>query len=450
MYARKIIVWTTVLFILCVSFSQASSILIQCNISAATIKIDSKDYGITDENGKAYISDISPGTHEVSVSKERYTTFTKSVTVKKELTCFVKATLLLSDITPPEIKVISPAPSRGIKVVLSINTTKIIGLARDEGDIESVIVNGTGAVIEKPSENELKLLPGNTVKFSGNVTLVPGANTVHIKAVDKNGNESFIDYVIEKEEENIIASLNMECHALLIGIDEYDYWNDLNNPVRDVQALAQDLEDIYGFNTQVVENANKSTILQNIRSFYNQQFKENSQLLIVLAGHGYFDDLSKIGYFVPADGKKPSDDPINESYISYLDLQNTITNFNCKHILLVLDACFSGTFNRQIALRGDTDTNLNLPKREYILHKLKYKTRKVITSGGKEYVSDGDVHSPFVRGFLSGLRNFGGQDGILSIEELMVSYMDALNPSPYLMPFREGDEPGSSFLFIAR
>ena len=55
---------------------------------------------------------------------------------------------------------------------------------------------------------------------------------------------------------------------------------------------------------------------------------------------------------------------------------------------------------------------------EYINRKLKLKTRKFLTSGGKEYVSDGrpGQHSPFVRKLLEAIRSYGGDDSVLSAE----------------------------------
>ena len=67
-----------------------------------------------------------------------------------------------------------------------------------------------------------------------------------------------------------------------------------------------------------------------------------------------------------------------------------------------------------------------------------------------EYVSDGipGNHSPFMKQLLKGLRDYGGKDGILTVEELMENYMNYINPQPYLMEFQYGNEPGSSFIFI--
>ena len=78
-----------------------------------------------------------------------------------------------------------------------------------------------------------------------------------------------------------------------------------------------------------------------------------------------------------------------------------------------------------------------------------YKSRKYLTSGGKEYVSDGikGQHSPFASKLLEALRSNGGEDGILTMTEVY-NYMEKTSPTPHYGTFGD-DEPGSDFLFIS-
>ncbi|MBP6721260.1 MAG: hypothetical protein KA239_02995, partial [Bacteroidia bacterium] len=86
----------------------------------------------------------------------------------------------------------------------------------------------------------------------------------------------------------------------------------------------------------------------------------------------------------------------------------------------------------------------------FINRKLQFKTRRYLTSGGKEYVPDGapGSHSPYARKFLDALRNYGGHDRIMTLAELVL-YFERLMPEPRFGEFG-GNEPGSDFLFIAR
>ena len=85
-----------------------------------------------------------------------------------------------------------------------------------------------------------------------------------------------------------------------------------------------------------------------------------------------------------------------------------------------------------------------------LARKLKYKTRKYLTSGGKEYVPDGraNQHSPFARQFIKALRNFGGHDKIMTLGELL-SYVEKVDPQPMFGEF-QGNEAGSDFVFVAK
>ena len=87
---------------------------------------------------------------------------------------------------------------------------------------------------------------------------------------------------------------------------------------------------------------------------------------------------------------------------------------------------------------------------EFIQRKQKYKTRLYLTSGGKEYVPDGRPghHSPFARKFLESLRNYGGNDRILTMNEI-IQYIERVEPQPRFGEFGD-NEPGSDFLLLVK
>lgn len=431
----------------------SGSLMISCGVQRATVLIDSREAGITDENGLSYIADVSEGKHRMTVMKDGYEPYSQDVVITDEkLTEVIRITLSLGDQIPPEIKLLTPA-IRGMKLIIRDNLTEISGLVRDDSPVSSVTVNGRVAELVRPAEEELRLFPGaNVVKFTLQMALVDGDNTMRIEALDAQNNRAMLEQTIEKKARSIAEDFNMSFNALLIGIDEYDYWPDLVNPVNDVKTIAQELERNYGFTTDILLNADKNRIIGKIREVAEKQYTENSELLIVLSGHGHFDEFAKTGYFVPANGKRAEDDKIFDSYIAYPIIQNIITNSGCKHVLLVLDACYGGTFNIQIAMRGGEDTYRSVTAEKFVTLKLPFKTRLMLSSGGKEYVPDGrpGQHSPFMRKFLEGLRDYGGQGGILTTEELKANYMNYVEPQPYLLPFDHGHEAGGEFFFIVQ
>ena len=71
------------------SISTCTSLFIKCDVSEATVIIDSHEKGKTNEKGEAFFDDVSPGRHTVSLSKEGYVTHTETITTKENLTNFL-------------------------------------------------------------------------------------------------------------------------------------------------------------------------------------------------------------------------------------------------------------------------------------------------------------------------------------------------------------------------
>lgn len=284
------------------------------------------------------------------------------------------------------------------------------------------------------------------------VALRDGINTLRLVVTNNDGTVTEDARSINKEVD-VVAQLETEArrdYALVFGINEYDEWNGLTNPVFDATTIAKELEESYGFEVDLVLNAEKSTIEQKLVGLYDRSYLENDQVLIFYAGHGQFDERTTRGFLVPKDGKL--NDPVGSSYLSYSNVRDLVDNIPAKHVMLMLDACFGGTFDQDIARAGSRgQDNADMASRtEFIQRKLKFRTRMYVTSGGKEYVKDGRPghHSPFAKQFLAALRDYGGADGILTKSELK-SYMEVLAQMPRMGDFGTY-EPGSDFIFIAR
>ncbi|WP_282778341.1 caspase family protein [Phaeodactylibacter xiamenensis] len=252
----------------------------------------------------------------------------------------------------------------------------------------------------------------------------------------------------------LLASLSLSAqdYALLIAVDKYEHWPSLNNPIKDVKAIGKDLEEIYGFSVEILMNPSQREIFEKLREYQLKKYAENAQLFIFLSGHGEFFTHSREGFFIPRDGKK--NDELGFSYIPHDRLESNIDPIPCRHILLAIDACYSGTFDKAIALMKGKDPFRRpgeLPKEDrsrFIARSLRTKSRLYLTSGGKERTPDGVNHSPFVEKFLEGLRSYGGDDFILTYNEL-ASYMEQAVPEPRFGQFGSHEISGK-FLFIGR
>ncbi|MDX1943592.1 MAG: SUMF1/EgtB/PvdO family nonheme iron enzyme [Saprospiraceae bacterium] len=239
-------------------------------------------------------------------------------------------------------------------------------------------------------------------------------------------------------------------YALFFAVQDYDKWGKLRNPIKDAEAIAKELKDLYGFDTLIVRNPTKNQIYDKLEAYRQRKYADDAQLLIFFSGHGDYDAATQEGFFIPKDGKLQ--DSYQDSYLPHTRLERQINSIPCKHILLAIDACYSGTFDKAIALSRDNSnftrpgaSDVNQQRQLFIDRALKYQSRLYLTSGAKERTPD---PSEFARQFLAGLRNFGGDDQVLTFSELC-GYMEKANPTPRFGEF-EGNEPGGNFLFILK
>jgi formylglycine-generating enzyme required for sulfatase activity len=235
-------------------------------------------------------------------------------------------------------------------------------------------------------------------------------------------------------------------YALFFAVDDYSNhpdFDDLNNPVKDARAIARELEEMFAFETQVYENSTQSQIWETLRQWQLRSFGPDDQLFVFFSGHGDFDEFVKKGYFLTQGA--------NER-IDLTDLGNIVTQIPCEHILLAIDACYSGTIDQEIAFKSGNrwkrpNRSEESEKNRLIHNWLKNKSRLVVTSGGKERTPDGIDHSPFTDAFLKGLKAaYGSGDGLFSYPDLL-GRLERVSPRPHQGQLRGHDEGG--FVFIS-
>jgi uncharacterized protein (TIGR02145 family) len=219
----------------------------------------------------------------------------------------------------------------------------------------------------------------------------------------------------------------------------------LSNPIADAKAIAQELERTYNFATEVVENPNIDEIEAKLKlysnRFANNELDQNGQLFIYFSGHGVVDNQN--GFFLAKDSDP---DKLSRTAFAYEYWRPFINNISCKHILVAIDACFSGTFDPYWWSRsgGPFKRPGELSDSEKLIaNHAQYTTRLFFTSAAETESPD---QSNFARKLLEGLRSGGGADNILTSTELF-AYLELANPKPHRGEFGK-NEAGSSFLFI--
>lgn len=318
---------------------------------------------------------------------------------------------------------------------------KIVGVSiRDKNQGES-----RGNMVITPKESERMQLT-----IDRNITVPEGVNVLELTVENIDGLVSKSLRVVHVGETALAdaAKLARNDYALLFVTDKYDNWTPLVNPIFDGRSIATELQNVYGFKVEIVENPSQDLIFRKLREYSERKYQPLDQLLVFFAGHGYYDETFKEGYVVVKESMR--DDPGKTSYVSYNRLRNVINVIPCEHTMLMMDVCFGGTFDEALASARDVDVYKEVSQSEFIMRKLAVKTRKYLTSGGKTYVSDGIAgkHSPFAKRIIDAMRSLGGTDGILTLTELW-PYVEKLNPEPKLGKFGD-DAPGSEFVFIVK
>ncbi|MBS1543568.1 MAG: caspase family protein [Bacteroidetes bacterium] len=309
---------------------------------------------------------------------------------------------------------------------------------------------------ESPSRGMLSIEPANEEEkhksvIERNLTLMEGTNMIEIIAENMDGSRTVSRRIVTVGSTALAdaAKLDRTDYAILFVTNDYDNWPDLVNPVNDGRMIAEELKKTYGYKVEIIEGGSQSDILKKLREYAEKKYKPLDQVFIFFAGHGQFDQTFGEGYVVTKESL--ANDEAKTTYLSHNRLRTIVNNIPCDHIFLAMDVCFGGTFDQAVAHRGlDDDTYKEASQAEVVTRKLTYKTRRYLTSGGKEYVPDGrpGMNSPFARKFLEALRSRGGKDLILTLGEVD-TYLEALKPQPRAGEFGD-NAPGSDFVFIAR
>lgn len=337
----------------------------------------------------------------------------------------------LPDTKPPTINLVTPAIGNALYYRTEKEILDLIGEVKDESELKMVSLNS--ALVQV---NEYGL-------FTSQLMLEPGENQVRFVAMDEKDNVN--EYILTVEYVPPVVTLEDKIrrysnyYGLLIGIDRYKDENipDLDNPVRDARAFGKVLTENYNFkkeNLVVLTNTTRSEIIQELDKL-REKVTSNDNLLIFYAGHGFWDEEGRIGYWLPSDATRGStvDWFRNSTLVDYLQV------IHSKHTLLITDACFAGSIfkARSVQMQMDLayDKIYELP------------SRKAMTSGTLTEVPD---ESAFIKYLIQRLEE--NKETYLSSEELFSRIKLAVISNSNVLP-RYGEiqnvgNEGGDFIFL--
>jgi hypothetical protein len=199
---------------------------------------------------------------------------------------------------------------------------------------------------------------------------------------------------VVREESHDLA--NGRYYALVIGINNYPSpMHELKTAVADAEAVSSILSDRYGFEVKLLVNADAThtRILEAIRN-YKKTLKENDNLLIYYAGHGYLEGDK--AFWLPSD----ADAVDSPNRIIADELTTDMRIMPARHVLLISDSCYSGALTREVdPVLSDAE------QKRFLDRMLTDRSRTLMASGGSEPVADNgpDGHSIFAYAVLRAL-----------------------------------------------
>lgn len=230
---------------------------------------------------------------------------------------------------------------------------------------------------------------------------------------------------------NIYRAKYSNSRAIIIGIDHYKHINDLSYACNDAIGIKKILIEKFDFEEENItlllnEDATKSKIMFEFYQFKNDFVEVDDRIILFYAGHGYTFEGQRgdIGVLVPHDG----DIKDFSSLIRWDDLTRGSDLIRAKHILFIMDACYSGLAITRSLSTGST---------RFLKDMLRRSSRQVITAGkANEVVADSNGpipgHSIFTGHLLQGLEgNAANLDGIITANNLMAYVYDKVSKDQY-------------------
>jgi peptidoglycan/xylan/chitin deacetylase (PgdA/CDA1 family)/Tfp pilus assembly protein PilF len=235
--------------------------------------------------------------------------------------------------------------------------------------------------------------------------------------------------------------------AAVIGIDAYQTWPKLSYAANDAQAVRELLIKKYNFQRDhTFLLLDKDATRQNILSLLGDKLgnpdlvKREDRVFVFFAGHGATRHLASgrdLGYIIPVDADLTNYEGQAISMTNFQDIAEAIP---AKHVLFVMDSCYSG-----LALTRGGGGTLGLGN--YLLEISRRTARQMFTAGGMDQqVADNgpNGHSVFTWTLLQGLdgRADLNGDGVVTATELAAYVTPAVSALSHQTP-AFGSLPGS-------
>jgi hypothetical protein len=258
---------------------------------------------------------------------------------------------------------------------------------------------------------------------------------VYLYAQDNRGLEISIKELGLKQ--NVIGKQ----YVVLIAIDKYEKWFPLKNPVKDAKEIKHILTSLY-YIDEVIELYDREATKANIIKLFEKlvsKLKIMDSLLIFYAGHGYLDEITDTGFWIPVNAG--TDVYAQDNWLPNVQIRGLISKLKASHVCLIADACFSGDILN--STRGISPTINN----EYFKKAYERTSRQVLTSGASETVPDRSEFCRLLKMALEKNKN-PYLDPVMLYNEIRLGLKKTL---PMIGNLKEtGHQDGASFILFLR
>jgi hypothetical protein len=208
------------------------------------------------------------------------------------------------------------------------------------------------------------------------------------------------------------SELGPQNYALVLATDVYEGkpdWENLGNPKNDAREISNLLEKKLGCKVNFLHNISKDSLTWELIR-YRSILRENDNLIIFIAGHGYYDSVFTEGYLVMPKSLPLKKDRSHDSYYDMASLNRLIDNLPSKNIFVIFDICFGASFDfkaKDLPI-SDYKTGSDIGIDELINRKKGYCSRIFLCSGKGsvyDYWFNSGTHSPFASKLIDYLKN---------------------------------------------
>ena len=276
----------------------------------------------------------------------------------------------------------------------------------------------TGLFVDKVQKKARPVSPSSDYSASGRIKLPQSDSPVAAQKID------FGTY-----------------HALVIGNNDYQHLPKLQTAKSDANDVGRILKSHYGFQVQLLLDADRSQILVAL-SRLRSQLSARDNLLIYYAGHGWLDREGDEGYWLPIDAELAN----TVNWVSNSSITTMLRGMKAKHVLIVADSCYAGKLARGL--------HTIKKSRDYLYRISNKRARSVLSSGGLEPVVDSGGsghHSVFASAFMTALlENTSIMDATQLFSTIRRPVMLNSDQTPEYSDLRKAGHEGGDFIFVRK